>query len=1142
MKNNLRRQLVMLSKRLLYVFLIQLFLCTVILANTGIAQRKTIEDIKVSLNIKEKTLLQFFKQVESKTDFRFTYNNDLVDLKQKVTVVGNNRTLYKILESVSIQTKLNFVQVNENIHVKSEGSLNSQNAVEIAEVQDVAVNGTVTDAKGEPLPGVTVSVSGTTIGTATDLDGKYTLSVPEGSTLVFSFIGFETQSIAVGDRRVIDVTLSEDMASLDEVVVVGYGTVERKDITGSIGSIGAKDLQEVNVTNVETALLGKVAGVQVKPRTGAPGEPAQITIRGIGSITAGSTPLYIVDGFPVADLQALNPNNIESMDVLKDASATAIYGSRGSNGVVIISTKRGQAGKTQITLDVSRGVQKVTQTPDYMNAMEQAQYSYWAAYFRNIDDGNDTSGPPETWNFGVPQTVLDVIDGRNTTDVNWIDEVLRVAPVSRYHLSTSGGNEDVKFALSGEYVDQEGIVINTDFKRFSLQANIDGQLTKRLAVKMSLNPFYTVSTGPDPRGAVYGTSILGNAATISGFVPVYDENGDYFPIIGLAEAGNFPNPVALANEIIDTSKRGGVMGNINTQYTILDELTFNVLLGGRYTATRDMRFEPHLPSLINSNPFGSDNSSMTYNWVIENTLNYTKSFGNHNIAGLVGFTTQKERGESNFLSSVRFPNNLLPTLSAASLITDGSSDIYEWSLISYLGRLNYNFDSKYYLTASIRTDGSSRFGVNNKYGIFPSAALAWRISEENFLNDVSFINDMKLRASYGQTGNNNIGNYESLATINNINYPWGNSPVGGFVQSSLSNPNLTWEKQQSFNGGLDISVLNGRLNLSVDHFRSKNTDLLLYVNVPTITGFGTALQNIGAVENTGWEFVVSTVNTTGKFAWSTDFNISFNKNKVVNLGSQGDPIISTVNLNEGIGHITMIGQPIGMFYGLVYDGIFETSEELAEGPLYNPGARNGTRLGDAKFVDYSGPEGVPDGLINSYDRVVIGSPYPDFYYGMTNRFSYQNFILSFSFHGVNGNKIGSEARRLGLRSEFRVQQLALANNFWISEEQQGDSNTPRPNDEPTGGIREFSTRHLDDGSYLRINNISLSYALPADIIQKLKLNSLRVYVNATNPFIFTNYIGYNPDVNNSDNALTPGVDSNNYPLPKTLSLGLTLGF
>lgn len=524
-------------------------------------------------------------------------------------------------------------------------------------------------------------------------------------------------------------------------------------------------------------------------------------------------------------------------------------------------------------------------------------------------------------------------------------------------------------------------------------------------------------------------------------------------------------------------------------------------------------------------------------WLTETTLNYTKSFGKHNFSGLLGYTTQKETFESNFLTSDRYPNNLIPTLSAVSgIITNGSSDIFEWSLISYLGRINYNYNNKYYLTTSLRRDGSSRFGSNNKYGIFPSAAFAWRISDEEFLKNVSFLNDLKLRLSYGETGNNNIGNYEQYATVNYQKYIFGNNASGGYSPARLDNPNLTWEKQKSFNTGLDVKLLNNRVGITIDHYRSKNYDLLLNVNVPAITGFTTALQNIGEVQNQGWEFAFNTVNIKNRFEWTTDFNFSTNKGKVIKLGPQGDPIING-------GNITMIGQPVGMFYGWIADGIFKNEAELEAGPIWNPGARDQSRVGDVRFKDISGPDGKQDGIINSFDKTVISSPYPDIIFGMTNRFAYKNFSLSISLQGVQGNKVLDLQRGQSANDRARFRQYAYMNNYWKSEQEPGDGKTPRPNDTPTGNWRgEYSTLWLDDASYLRINNINLSYMLPESLLKRLHISAASIYANATNPFLFTNYVGFNPDVSRNSNPLTPGVSNYDFPTAKSIVLGVNLSF
>lgn len=1013
------------------------------------------------------------------------------------------------------------------------------------------VKGTVTNEGGDPLPGVSVTVKNTktnfTAGTSTDSSGTFTFSrVAPGGPYTFSFstVGYESQPLS-GYNIKEDITLSlmvkmkQNVSNLDQVVVVGYGTQRRKDLTGSVASVGAKEIKDLAVTRIDQALLGKLAGVQVKPVSGEPGVAPQIRIRGIGSISAGAGPLYVVDGFPIANIETLNPNDIETLDILKDASATAIYGSRGSNGVVIINTRRGKAGKPTITFDTYTGWQKVAKRPKFMTAMEQARYYYDGIRNRNIDEGRDVSGHYSTWFRKVPQEAIDVLEGRNTYDVDALDVVLRTAPQQQYQLTATGGNENLRYALSGEYFTQEGIVINSGFKRYSVRANIDALLSKRFTVKVNLNPSFTDSRNVPTAGAGTGPNdgVIAQAIIVNPWYPLIDSTGNYFAFSNLAGSSNATNPLALANEIKAGQKGMRLLGNINAEYKILDELRLNVLFGGNLFSSRGSRFKPQLPAFFNDPATGSDNTNFVTNWLTEYTLNYNKDFGAHNVSGLLGFTSQKEASESNFLATNKYPNNFVPYLSAAAgQITDGSSDTYKWSLISYLGRFNYNYKSRYYATASIRTDGSSRFGSQHKYGVFPSAALAWRMSEETFFKKVAFLSELKVRASYGETGNNNIGNYDQYATINYERYTLGGSAVGAFAPSRLANPFLTWEKQKQVNLGLDIALFNRRIALTIDRFYSRNYDLLLNVNVPDVTGFSTALKNIGEVRNNGWEFVLSTVNLNNKFGWSTDFNLSTYKNEVVKLGPEGAPIYSG-------GNVTMIGQPIGMFYGFINDGVFLNQKELDKGPIFSPGSPVRSRVGDSRFADISGPNGVPDGIINSLDQTIIGSPYPDFYYGMTNNFSYKNFSLSVSLQGSQGSKVLSISRLGTLNTRGRVRQLASSNAYWKSEQEPGDGQVPRPNDAPTGNNREpWNSRYLDYGTYMRINNINFSYLLPANISQKLRLNSIRFYTSANNPFLFTKNESFNPDVSNSENPLTPGIDNNNYPLAKSIVLGLNVSF
>ena len=1123
--------------------------------------------------IGRKELKDVLSSLEKKFDVYFTFDSQIIRDKYVQREVKFTENLEETLINVLDPLSLKFRKISEKyytIYPQDEEQSSGKNARKYSALQSanlrsseplfrsiaatmpvflITISGTITDENNQALPGVNVIEKGTTNGTTTDAGGTFTLNVQdEKSVLIFSFIGYESQEVSVSGRSTLNISLIPAVQSLQEVVVIGYGTVERKDLTGAVGSVGNKQIKDLAVTRVDQALLGKVAGVQVKPVSGEPGAAPQIRIRGVGSISAGGSPLYVVDGFPMASIQMLNPNDIENIDVLKDASATAIYGSRGSNGVIIINTKRGKEGKPTLTFDTYYGFQKISKVPVFMNGIEQAQHYFDGIRNRNIDEGNDVSLPVSQWKIPVPITLIEVLEGRQPTMPgatldfkDHLDEVTQIAPQAQYQLAATGGNENVKYVVSGEYLNQDGIVVNSNFKRYSLRANIDAKLSEKLALKMNLNPSFTDKNnvgGPGSDEIGSNTDIIYNSLVIPQYYSLYNPDGSYFPFgDGLDAVVSTQNPIALANEVIGRQKGTGLLGNIVAEYSIFDELKLNILLGANLVNIKGMRFKPKLPAFNNNPAVGTDNASLNLNWLTEYTLNYNKTLGRHKISGLVGFTSQKETYESNFLTSNRYPNNLVSTLSAVSgIITNGTSEISEWSMISYLSRLNYNFNDKYYITASVRTDGSSRFGSANKWGIFPSAALAWRISDENFLRDIRFLSELKLRTSYGETGNNNIGNYDHYATVNYEKYVLGGAAVGGYAPGRLSNPTLTWETQKSFNVGIDASFFNNRVTLGIDHFQSMNYDLLLNVNIPDATGFSTALKNIGEVKNKGWEFVLNTVNLKDQLQWSTDFNISTYQNEVVKLGPEGDPIISG-------GNITMIGQPIGMFYGWLSDGIFMNQAELDAGPIFNPGARDRSRVGDVRFVDVSGPDGVPDGIINSFDKTIMGSPYPDFYYGMTNTFSYKGISLSIGIQGSYGNEILALSRAQLANNRARFRQLSILNNYWKSEEEPGDGNTPRPNDTPTGNFRgEYSQRWLDAGTYLRINNITLSYLFPSQVSEKLRIKSTRVYMNATNPFIFTKHVGFNPDVSRSNNSLTPGNERYDYPLQKSIIIGLNLTF
>ena len=1100
---------------------------------------------KISVKIADASVRNVLSEIERQTDYLFIFNPNEVDLNRKTSLHAENKMVAEVLSDIFKQTDIIYAFEGNNIMLMK--------GLAISQQAGKRINGTITDENGIPIIGANIVEKGTTNGVISDMDGKFSLSVQEKATLEVTYIGYIAQNTPVGNQTVLSVILKEDTQALEEVVVVGYGTLRKKDLTGSIGQVQSDILGNQASRQVDQALTGQIAGVQVISKTGMPGESMMVRIRGVGSITAGSEPLYVVDGFPTDNIQTLNPSDIESIDILKDASSTAIYGSRGSNGVIIINTKRGTAGKPVVSVDVSYGLSKVYDIPRMMNGPELADYAYYSIRNRNIDQGYSVDNPdPTKWRTPLPTPQWEVLNGTNVVDCDMVREILRTAPEQRYMIGVNGGSDNIQYLLSTEYVSQDGVVRNSNFDRLSMRANVDVKFSKKVSLKFSLNPSFTnenisYESSSDSYGGYMSGSPVNRAQLWPSYFSARDENGEYF-MFDHNDASQEWNPLAQVNEVLNNRKRTRVLGNISLDYKILDALRFNIMLGGSINNSTTTRFEPSLPVFssggdYDNDAFGQESALMDLNWITEYTLHYNQSFNKHNIQGLIGFTTQANWNKNSSLESNRYPNNLIPTLSAvAGILSGGTVNINEWSLVSYLARLNYNYDSKYYVTASWRADGSSRFGSNNKYGYFPSVALAWRISQENFLRNFSFLNDMKLRLSYGSTGNNNIGGYNHIATISYLRTVLGGAAVEGYAPARIENPLLTWEVQKSVNAGLDINLFSNRLAFSFDFYRSRNTNLLLNVNIPATTGFTSMTKNIGEVENKGFDLQVKTVNVKSKgFVWSTDFNISTFKNEVIALGPEGDPIMG------GSSHITKVGQPIGMFYGYLTDGVFMNQAEVDKGPIFGPGTSNSSRPGDIRFVDLSGPDGKPDGVINSLDQDIMGNPYPDFYYGMTNNVSWKNLSLSVSFSGSYGNEILNLAGNgiLNKRGN-RVGQLATQLDFWKTEQEPGDGKTPRPNDSSTGGNRNLSQHFLDSGSFLRINNLRLNYSIPASVIRKLFNDNplqAQIYCNVTNLYTFTNNeTCFNPDVSNSRDARMPGVSYSDYPLPRTFVFGVNLKF
>lgn len=1028
------------------------------------------------------------------------------------------------------------------------------------------IKGKVLDEKGQPLPGATVKVKGQSKLTQTNIQGDFSFDgLADNAVLVISFTGYVTQEVSILNKQFISVSLQSSNQKLDEIVFVGYGTQQRKDVTGAISSLSAKKIEDQPVVSLDNAMAAQMAGVQVTQATGAPGGGSTVRIRGAGSLSAGNEPLYVIDGFPVTNdydqrnnpLNTINPADIDNIQVLKDASATAIYGSRGSNGVVIITTKSGKSGVSKMDFSINTGVQQVERKLDVLNASEFATYinesrnNAWI----NSGPGRSASDPNSARTNNVMYLLPAAFTDPSTLGVgtNWQDEIFRTAPMSNYQLSFSGGGDKTKYFVSGGYLTQDGVVLNSDLKRYSFRVNVESQVNKRVKVGANLTPTYSFSNQSLAEGNWQGGGIIQSALTAGPHLKPYDANGNYTKITGQGiGTSEVDNPVKIANEYFHQQGTMRLLGTAFAEFNIAKDLNFKTLVG---TDMRNFREDIFNPSTINPNSVnatkvatGNNNTLENRNWLSEFTLNYAKTIKKHSFDALLGYTIQKENIEFNSISGTNFPNDDVKTMSAAGLISSATATKEEWSLLSYLARLNYSYNGKYLATATFRTDGSSRFGVDNRWGTFPSVSLGWRISEEDFMKDINWLSELRLRTSYGLTGNNFISNYGAIGLTTQENYPLGLS--GGIVNnglrlSNIPNSNLGWEKNEQLDIGLEVALLQNRIAMSFDYYKKNTSDLLLRVPVPTLTGYANALQNIGEIQNKGFEFTLSSRNMVEDFKWTTDFNFSTNNIKVLALGPDGASILARqTTFAAGNTHITEVGGEPGAFYGYKVIGIYQNAADVANSPAVENA--NGVKIskpGQLKFYDAD-----DDGIITAGDRTNIGSPFPDFTYGMTNSFSYKSIDFAFTLQGVQGFEVLNAARRFYGNYAGSYNVLRSAANGWKSESDPGDGKSPQL-DRNFGAlgiasvVNNATSQFVEDGSFLRIRNITLGYNLPASALKAIKVANARLSFTVQNAFTFTKYEGYNPEVSvEGANPLVPGVDSGSYPLARTFMFGLNFGF
>lgn len=1144
MTNKSIQLILQMTKYSIYGFLIQMLLFSVALAHSISAQK--IDEVYVRINFSEEKLVNVLQEIERQTEFQFTIQENEEYLRKKVTIKRENISVEELLKEIGRQVGLNFQQVNRNISMwlpENRGDAEQESNTGFP----ISIVGLITDGNGVPIPGVTIIVEGSTVGTVSDIDGKYTIAAESGDQLVFSFIGYKSQKIGVGNQSEINVVLLEDEQALEEVVVVGYGTQKKEDVTGSIATVNEKTVKDLPVSSVDQKMIGQVAGVQIQQVSGAPGAGTSIKIRGSGSLGAGNEPLYVVDGMPYSagmnqtlnPLMFIDPNNIESITILKDASSTAIYGSRGANGVIMITTKKGSYNMTNVTFSAMVGVQKVPEKgrPNMLNQREFAQFQR-----DRIDIEVELREKREATleDYPIEYRDLDALTGDGT---DWYDLLLREAPIQDYNFNLQKGTEDTRINFSLGYFNQQGVVKETGIERFSSKIGIESNLNDKLKLGASIQPTFITQNRANTnlnREDVLGVGIWANPISTP-----YDENGNLKPYVIAPQskyhsAWSFANPLFVLQETTNEQNSFQNLGLAFLEWSILPNLRLNSSLNTIFEASKFFEYVPSTVGGSNRPPTpgtgrSRNNRFNSFDWLVENTLNYDLTKGDHTFNAMLGYTVQKYNANSLNLSASPYQNDLITTINAAQAIDTWGEGVEKWSMISYLGRLNYSFKQRYLFTATFRSDGSSRFGSDNRFAMFPSVAGAWRISEEDFFEGVSWVDELKLRVSYGKSGNNNIGNYAHLANISAGSYVFNNTQVNGF-SVGLSNPTLTWEESNQVDIGVDFEFFKSRAFFNVDLFLRKSENMLLQDVIPAITGFNTQTINQGSVQNKGIEIALGGTPVAGDFTWSVNGNIAFNRNEILSLNENTVRILAGNN-DSNPTHISVVGKPIGQFFGFVLEGIY-TAEYLSQ-----PGVINSPQVyeGNVKYKDVNG-----DGIVNDVlDYTIIGNPHPDFIFGLTNNFSYKNLDLGIIINGQYGGQVMNGLRQTtdNLQGFFNIDRDW--ENRWRGPDQPGDGiHSGVPKVRPSWGHR-VSTLWVEDASYLRIGNLTLGYTLPKSLAEKMKVvKSSRLYFTVQNLAMFTKYKGANPEgqAANQNNTLVPGFDMTSYPLSRTMSLGINLSF
>lgn len=1136
-----------------YVFLLKrLFvmkLTVVLLITISVQVSSAAMAQKISLVERNTSISLIFKKINQSYGYEFIYTEEMLREAVPVNISVKNASIEEVLKKCFAGQPLTYKLSNNTIVVQRK-----LNAVQQEKpLKQMKVTGKITDEQKIPMPGALVKIKGTNTRAQANQNGAYAITAPPNARLIFSFLGYEDKEVAVDGKTVIDVTLKEQVEKLDQVYVIGYGTVKKEDATGAIGQVDIKDLEKAPVYSIEQALAGRVAGLNVFASQGQPGEEGvNIQIRGIGSITQDTSPLYVIDGFATEnfDLGSLNPEEIESIDVLKDASSTAIYGSRGANGVIVIETKKGKEGKPVVTYSGSLGFQAVVKKIDLLTPYE----------FVKVESERDPASAATVYTGGGKT----IEDYKDIQGINWQDQYFRRGQTTIHNISLRGGNKDTKYALSGSVYGTDAVAVGTGLRRQQGRLSIDQVVNKKIKAGLNINYSHTQSFGQITSSITDGYASSALMYSVWGYRPVrrtflddnYDTGSfedDLFDDQVTSNADYRINPIQSAQNTYRNKDNNSLLSNAFITYKLFKDIVFkttgsinlNTQQLGQFYNSGTWQGSPQ--NIRNSyGQWGSMAYSKRFTWSNENTITYTKKYKRSKMTLLGGMTLQKTETDGNSYTAIKVPNESLGItgLGKGTPLSVNSYAGYN-TLNSYFVRGDYNYKSRYMFTATFRADGSSKF-PENKWGYFPSGAFAWRMSEEQFVKNIKAVSDAKLRISYGITGNNRVGDFSALSPVyvdNSVNYSFGNGTPQPVAVPGIGNPGLKWETTAQFNVGYDLAFFKNRIELTADYYDKRTNNLLLNANMPPSSGYDRAYKNIGKLSNKGIEFTLNTKNIVGKnFRWTSNFNISFNKNTVLELADGQDKLQSRINprwetgYGDAILYSAAIGQSIGNFAGFIFDGLYQL-QDFDAGPNGTYVLKNNVPIyGNAVYPGYAKYKDLNhDGIINTADQTIIGRGLPIHVGGFSNTFQYKNFSLNLFFQWSYGNDIYN-ANQLIFQSnaQARLNQYASFVDRWSPTNT--TSTIPVVRGVPQGF---YSTRELSDGSYLRLKTAYLSYQMPKLFSRKVGFSSILLTAQSQNLLTFTNYSGVDPEVSTYNSILTPGFDYSAYPTSKTIVFGIT---